>query len=64
MASTNMAKHLLPQFVIDASGRDTFLANKLRNKNADKNNNTAAVFAHFKGIGPNRQTRLHLVHLG
>jgi hypothetical protein len=39
-----------PQFVIDASGRDTFLANKLRNKNADKNNNTAAVFAHFKGV--------------
>ena len=39
-----------PQFVLDASGRDTFLANKLRNKNADKNNNTAAVFAHFRGV--------------
>ena len=39
-----------PRFVLDASGRDTFLANKLRNKNADKNNNTAAVFAHFRGV--------------
>lgn len=39
-----------PRFILDASGRDTFLANKLRNKNADKNNNTAAVFAHFKGV--------------
>jgi flavin-dependent dehydrogenase len=39
-----------PKFVLDASGRDTFLANKLRNKNPDKNNNTAAVFGHFQGV--------------
>jgi flavin-dependent dehydrogenase len=39
-----------PRFVLDASGRDTFLAGRLQLKAADKNNNTAAVFAHFHGV--------------
>src|SRR3954454_13059923 len=38
-----------PRFVLDASGRDTFVAGKLRNKQANKHNNTAAVYAHFRG---------------
>ena len=38
------------RFVLDASGRDTLLAAKLRNKRANKYNNTAALFAHFKGV--------------
>jgi len=39
-----------PRFILDASGRDTLLANKLRNKRANKFNNTAALFAHFTGV--------------
>ena len=32
------------RYILDASGRDTFLAGKLGLKSADKRNNTAAVF--------------------
>ncbi len=39
-----------PRFVLDASGRDTFLAGKLRTKQANKQNNTAALYAHFRGV--------------
>jgi flavin-dependent dehydrogenase len=39
-----------PRFVLDASGRDTFLANRMRLKQSDKRNNTGAVYAHFTGI--------------
>jgi flavin-dependent dehydrogenase len=39
-----------PRLVIDASGRDTFLANKFHLKEANKRNSTAAVFAHFRGV--------------
>lgn len=39
-----------PRFVLDASGRDTFLANRLRNKRTDKHNNTAAVYGHFRRV--------------
>jgi flavin-dependent dehydrogenase len=39
-----------PRFVLDGSGRDTFMANRLRTKAADKHNNTAAVFAHFRQV--------------
>jgi flavin-dependent dehydrogenase len=41
---------LAPRFVLDASGRDTFMASRLRTKTADKHNNTAAVFAHFRNV--------------
>ena len=37
------------RFVADASGRDTFLANRLRIKQRNKKNNTAALFGHFSG---------------
>ena len=39
-----------PRFVLDASGRDAFLAGKLRLKDADKRNNTAALYAHFRSV--------------
>lgn len=40
------------RFVIDASGRDTLMAGKLGLKESDKRNNTAAMFAHFRGVAP------------
>jgi flavin-dependent dehydrogenase len=40
----------VPSFVLDASGRDTFLASRMRLKESDKNNNTAAAFAHFCNV--------------
>ena len=43
------ARHFAPRFVLDASGRDTFMAGRLKTKRASKKNNTAAVFAHFRG---------------
>ena len=39
-----------PRYVLDASGRDTFLAGKMRLKEANKHNNTAAMYAHFNGV--------------
>jgi flavin-dependent dehydrogenase len=35
---------------VDASGRDTLLASRLRLKRVDKHNNTAAVFGHFRNV--------------
>lgn len=37
-------------FVIDASGRDTFLANQLKSKQKNKQHNSAALYAHFTGV--------------
>jgi flavin-dependent dehydrogenase len=37
------------RFVVDASGRDTFLAGQLSRKERNPKNNTAAVFGHFSG---------------
>lgn len=39
-----------PKLVLDASGRDTFLATKLRLTKANKRNSSAAVFAHFREV--------------
>jgi len=39
-----------PRLVLDASGRETFLATKCRLLEIDKRNSTAAVFAHFRGV--------------
>ena len=39
-----------PKLVLDASGRDTFLAEKFGMKEANKHNSTAAVFAHFRDV--------------
>lgn len=39
-----------PRFVLDASGRDGFLARRHHTRHADKNNSTAAIFAHFHNV--------------
>ena len=39
-----------PRFLLDGSGRDTFLAGNMRLKQANKSNNTAAVYAHFHDV--------------
>ena len=39
-----------PRYVLDASGRDTFLAGRMRLKESNKRNNTAAMYAHFRGV--------------
>ena len=36
-------------FVLDASGRDTFLANKLKAKEKNPRHNSSALFGHFNG---------------
>ncbi|HLY53409.1 MAG TPA: NAD(P)/FAD-dependent oxidoreductase, partial [Steroidobacteraceae bacterium] len=38
------------RFLIDASGRDTFLANHLHAKRRNRRHNSAAVYAHFAGV--------------
>ncbi len=38
------------RFLVDASGRSTFLANKLGIKNRNKKHNSAAIFGHFEGV--------------
>ena len=39
-----------PRYVLDASGRDTFLAGRMRVKVMNKYNNTAAMYAHFQRV--------------
>jgi flavin-dependent dehydrogenase len=37
------------RFVVDASGRDTLLANRLRTKRRNEKHNSSALYAHFRG---------------
>ncbi|MCQ9154665.1 NAD(P)/FAD-dependent oxidoreductase [Acidomonas methanolica] len=48
--SEKQEHHFAPRFVLDASGRDGFLAHRLHTRHADKNNATAAIFAHFRNV--------------
>ena len=44
------AEHrFLPRYILDASGRDGFLAHALGNRQSDKRHNSASVFAHYRG---------------
>ncbi|PKO59920.1 MAG: hydroxylase [Betaproteobacteria bacterium HGW-Betaproteobacteria-19] len=38
------------RFVIDASGRDTFIANRMRAKHRNPLHNSSAIYAHFAGV--------------
>ena len=38
------------RFIVDASGRDTFLAGRMKTKERDPQHNSAAVFSHFEGV--------------
>lgn len=40
----------LLRFLVDATGRDTLLSGQLGLKRIDKQNNTAAVFGHFRNV--------------
>ncbi len=42
------------RFVIDASGRDTFLGNRLKTKQRNTSHNSAAIYAHFSGAERNK----------
>jgi flavin-dependent dehydrogenase len=42
------------RFVIDASGRDGVLARRLANRQPDRTHNTAAIFAHLRGVPRDR----------
>jgi len=41
------------RFVLDASGRDTFLGNRFNAKQRNKKHNSAAIYAHFEGAEHN-----------
>lgn len=41
------------RFVMDASGRDTFLANRFKAKHRNPRHNSAAIYAHFSGARRN-----------
>jgi len=43
------AQHWQARFLIDASGRDTFMANRLQSKRRNRRHNSAAIFGHFSG---------------
>jgi flavin-dependent dehydrogenase len=53
------------RFVVDASGRDTLLADRLGLKRINKRNNTAAVFGHFRNVPrrPGDKAGMITVHL-
>jgi flavin-dependent dehydrogenase len=38
------------RYLIDASGRDTFLGNRLGTKKRDRRHNSSAMYGHFKGV--------------
>jgi flavin-dependent dehydrogenase len=38
-----------PRFVVDASGRDTFIANRLKVKRRNPAHNSSAMYGHFRG---------------
>lgn len=41
---------LRPRYVLDASGRDTFLSNRLKLKRKNPAHQSAALFSHFRGV--------------
>ncbi|MBC7799614.1 MAG: tryptophan 7-halogenase [Gemmatimonadaceae bacterium] len=45
-----VTRRYTPRFVLDASGRDTFLAGKMKSKDSNKFNSTAALYAHFNNV--------------
>ncbi|WP_431280918.1 FAD-dependent oxidoreductase [Humitalea sp. 24SJ18S-53] len=48
--ASDATQEFRPRYVLDASGRDTFLAGRMRVKDMNKRNNTAAIYAHFRGV--------------
>jgi flavin-dependent dehydrogenase len=48
--SDGQVKRIAAKFVVDASGRDTFLSNHFGMKHRNKKHNSAAIFGHFAGV--------------
>lgn len=44
------ARHYIADYVIDASGRDTFLANQFKCKEKNRKHNSSAIYSHFSGV--------------
>ena len=44
------ARQYAARFVVDASGRDTFLANRLGTKEKNRKHNSSALFGHFENV--------------
>ncbi len=40
-----------PRYLVDASGRDTFIGSKLKLKRKNAQHQSAAIFSHFRGVG-------------
>jgi flavin-dependent dehydrogenase len=45
-----VAHSIRARYVVDATGRDTFLGNALKIKQKNDNHQSAAIFAHFRGV--------------
>ncbi len=50
LSDTGEALQFTCRYVIDASGRDTFLANKLKAKEKNSRHQMAAIYGHFQGV--------------
>jgi flavin-dependent dehydrogenase len=48
--SADGVRSFRPRYLIDASGRDTFLGNALKLKRANARHQSAALFSHFRGV--------------
>ncbi len=40
------------RFLVDASGRDSVMARQIGERRRDRSHNSAAIFAHFRGVAP------------
>lgn len=50
-AAPGTGEHIFrPRYLVDASGRDTFLGNKFKLKHKNEKHQSAAVFSHFRGV--------------
>ncbi|MBK1723542.1 NAD(P)/FAD-dependent oxidoreductase [Thiocystis violacea] len=47
------ASHWRASFLVDASGRDTFMANRLHAKSRNPHHNSSALYGHFRGAKRN-----------
>jgi flavin-dependent dehydrogenase len=43
-------REVRPRYVVDASGRDTFIARRLKLKQRSRAHQSAAIFSHFRGV--------------
>lgn len=49
-AADGSRQRFAPRYVVDASGRDTFLSSKLGFKRKSRRHQSAALFSHFRGV--------------